>query len=219
MIHQILRAAVAAAVFAATGPAQDQQRPVRPQEPRTERVQKPERPSGQPPAGERQRERTGATPGSQPQGEGKPIASGQVNGQPPSPTEQTRNYMDEHPEVREQLFDKADANGDGKLSPEEREQLKALVAAKMQEVREERQKQGEARQKEIEQRMKERRDRMDVNDDGHVGPRERERAQDIRDHNRDGSNGRELERDRTQQGGSDRPRPTGGAAGPGSGRK
>jgi hypothetical protein len=169
MMHATLRAATVAAALLSFATAQEPQ-------PRTGPGQRMERPH---PRQERE-------PGSQPGGETRPRHDGDAQ---MTPEQRARRYMDAHPEVKQQLFEQADANGDGKLDDRERETMRKLVEAKMKAIKEERAESRENRQEQQQERAEARRNEMqeraDRNGDGRVGPRERERAQEVREQRRD----------------------------------
>lgn len=82
-----------------------------------------------------------------------------------------RAYLRSHPRLFRALKKEADRDGDGRLSPEEREALLRMARDRMAKAREDR------------------RNRLDVNDDGKVGPLEAERARRVHervDRNDDG---------------------------------
>jgi len=110
MIRLSFRAAVAATLFVVEASAQSGARQTEPRERSRHSQQEPR------------------TPG-QPSGETRPAKAA------PSPTERARALLEQHPELRAKLFAKADADGDGKLSPAEREQMKQLVTTALAEAR------------------------------------------------------------------------------------
>ncbi|MBL8756165.1 MAG: hypothetical protein JNK15_22920 [Planctomycetes bacterium] len=52
----------------------------------------------------------------------------------PTPRDQAKAYLDAHPELKLEMFEQADANDDGALDAAERETLRKLVEAKLQEL-------------------------------------------------------------------------------------
>ncbi len=198
-MHPMLKAGITAALLALSTPAQQSQ-PDRQPAPRGQH----ERPRPPQPgrsdaaegrnarAGDRQggatTQGTGAAEapprGGQPGGETRPAGAQELT------TEQreklARQFLEKHPELAQQLRERADADGDGKLSDAERAQMKQLVEARLKESHQQAEQRSEERREERgEQRRDERRDdrreRADTNDDGRVGPRERQRAQERRD--------------------------------------
>src|SRR5262245_32681878 len=102
MIHHVLRAAVAAALFITEASSQSTGRS-------TESREKSEHSQREPRADAQTRV------GAQPSGETKP-ANREM-----SPMERARMFLEKHPEIRARLFAKADTDHDGKLSTAERE--------------------------------------------------------------------------------------------------
>lgn len=222
MIHNLLRSAAIAAALLTFATAQETQTP-----------------SG----GDQRTERPHPKPrrdvGSQPAGETKPMRSGDEQ---MTPRERAKRYMDAHPEVRKQLMEQADTDGDGKLNESERKTMMELVEAKMKAVREERKEQVEEKREERKENREEQADTMrkraDRNGDGTVDETEQQRAKEVRsevrekrqeraDRNDDGRVGpRERERaqevrEERQENGGERPRadkkkprpaPTGGGS-------
>ena len=187
-MHPLIHVGIAAALLALATPAQQGQseHPTRGQQERA-RTQRPARSEpGERPAGPRGQQ--DPSQGSQPGGETKPGGEHELT--PEQRDHLARRYLEEHPEVRQQLRQKADADGDGKLSEEERTKMKQMVEAKLKEVHQQ-----------AEQRREERRERNDTNDDGRVGPAERERAQERRERNDTNDDGRvgPAERERARE--------------------
>jgi hypothetical protein len=207
MIGKMLNAIVAASVITAAAGAQDQPRPPR-------QGGTTERPQPQQPQGERARVERAGTPGTTPAvratdgrtGDGDRDQPGRRLGDNARPDDKERpnvealvfRFLAEHPEFIERLIARADRDGDGRLSPDERAQMREQLRARAQERREDRQDFREERRDDVQDFRQERRDdvqdfRQDRQDD-RQDFRE-ERRDDLQDFRQDRQDDRQDFRD------------------------